>query len=117
MAVEPTSITPAQGRPSMILSALLAEATPLLAALQPAFTQPTFPRFALLMIAALLTTGRRTIANLLRTLGPLGKGHKTTYQRVFSTASWSGLQLACLLAHFVVSHWLPDGPITLVGDD
>jgi hypothetical protein len=101
----------------MILPILPIEVTPLLAALQPAFTQPTFPRFALLMSAALLTTGRRTIANLLRTLGPLGKGHKTTYQRVFSAAAWSGLQLACLVARFVVTHWLPDGPILLVGDD
>jgi hypothetical protein len=101
----------------MILSARLIEATPLLAALQPAFTQPTFPRFTLLMAAAILTTGRRTVANLLRTLGPLATGHKTSYQRVFSTASWSALHLACLLARFVVTHLLPDGPLTLVGDD
>jgi DDE superfamily endonuclease/Archaeal putative transposase ISC1217 len=101
----------------MILSALLTEAAPFLAALQPAFTQPTFQRFTLLMAAALLTSGRRTIANLLRTLGPLAQGHPTTYQRLFSAASWSSLQLACLLARFVVAHFLPDGPITLVGDD
>jgi hypothetical protein len=101
----------------MILSALLPEATPLLAALQPAFTQPTFPRFTLLMVGALLATGRRTLANLLRTLGPLADGHPTTYQRVFSAASWSGLQLAALLARFVATHFLPDGPIPLVGDD
>jgi hypothetical protein len=101
----------------MILSTLLNEAAPLLAALQPAFSQPTFQRFTLLMAAALLTTGRRTIANLLRTLGPLAKGHKTSYQRVFSNASWSALRLACLLARFVVARLLCDGPITLVGDD
>jgi hypothetical protein len=69
------------------------------------------------MAAALLTTGRRTVANLLRTLGPLCQGHKTSYQRVFSAASWSALRLACLLARFVVGHLLPDGLITLVGDD
>jgi hypothetical protein len=101
----------------MILSTLLMEAAPLLTAIQPAFTQPTFPRFALLMAAALLTTGRRTIANLLRTLGPLYQGHKTSYQRVFSAASWSGLRLACLLTRFVVAHFLADRPIPLVGDD
>lgn len=50
----------------MILSIRLTEAAALLTALQPAFTQPTFPRFTLLMIAALFTSGRRTIANLLR---------------------------------------------------
>ena len=93
------------------------EANPLLVALLPAFTQPTFTRFTTLMVAATLTSGRRTIANLLRTLGPLRLGHPTSYQRVFSAARWSGLFLACLLARFVVGHLLPDGPILLVGDD
>ena len=45
----------------MILSTLLTEAAPLLAAVQPAFTQPTFQRFTLPMVAALLTSGRRTV--------------------------------------------------------
>ncbi|MHB1424216.1 MAG: hypothetical protein ACYC3I_13655 [Gemmataceae bacterium] len=92
------------------MTILPAEATPLLLALAPAFSQPTFSRFTVLMAAALLTTGRRTIANLLRTRGPLCKGRQTSYQRVFSAACWSGLQLACLLARFLVSHLLPDGP-------
>ena len=99
------------------MTILPAEATPLLLALAPAFTQPTFSRFTALMAAALLTTGRRTVANLVRTLGPLSSGRQTSYQRVFSAASWSGLHLACLLARFVVGHLLPDGPLTLVGDD
>jgi hypothetical protein len=99
------------------MTILPAEATPLLLALAPAFTQPTGQRFANLMAAALLTTGRRTIANLLRTLGPLAQGHKTSYQRVFSAASWSSLHLACLLTRFVAAHFLPSGPIILVGDD
>jgi hypothetical protein len=38
------------------------------------------------MAAALLTTGRPTIANLLPTLGPLHHGHTTSYQRIFSAA-------------------------------
>lgn len=93
------------------------EATPLLLALAPAFSQPTFARFTTLMASALLTTGRRTIANLVRTLGPLGQGHKTSYQRVFSAASWSALQLACLLTRFVVGQLVPEGTLILVGDD
>jgi hypothetical protein len=96
---------------------LPAEATPLLLALAPAFTQPTFGRFTTLLAAAVLTTGRRTVANLLRTAGPLAAGHRTSYQRVLSAASWSGLQLACLLTRFVVRHLLPDGVIPLAGDD
>jgi DDE superfamily endonuclease len=93
------------------------EATPLLAALAPAFTQPTYHRFATLLIAAVLTTGRRTVANLLRTLGGLARGHRTDYQRVLSRAPWSALELACALAGFLLRHLVPDGTVVLVGDD
>ena len=43
---------------------LPAEARPLLDALSPVFTQPTFHRFVILLGSAILTTGRRTVANL-----------------------------------------------------
>jgi DDE superfamily endonuclease len=96
---------------------LPSEAQPLLFTLVAAFTYPTFQRFTTLMAAALLTTGRRTVANLLRTLGPLVQGHPTSYQRVFSAASWSGLYLGTLLTRFVLCHLLPTGVVILVGDD
>src|SRR5262245_38565511 len=101
----------------MILFSLPAEAAPLLLALTPAFTAPTAQRFQILLAAALLTTGRRTIAHLLRTLGGLADGHRTSYQRVLSSASWSGVRLGCLLCGFVLEHLVPDGRVTLVGDD
>src|SRR3954453_12620379 len=100
--------------PAMILPP---EATPLLLALAPAFTAPTYRRFVTLLTAALLTTGRRTVANLLRTAGPLAHGHPTSYQRVLSAASWSGLRLACGLCGFILRHLVPDGRVALVGDD
>ncbi len=93
------------------------DAQPLLFALAAAFTAPTFQRFTSLMAAAILTTGRHTVANLLRTLGLLATGHRTSYQRVLSAAHWSGLQLACLLTHFLLQHLLPQGVVRLVGDD
>ena len=74
---------------------LPAEARPLLDALSPAFTRPTLHRFVILLGSAVLTTGRRTVANLVRTAAPLTKGHRTTYQRVLSSAEWSALRLAC----------------------
>jgi hypothetical protein len=92
-------------------------AAPLLAALTPAFTEPTARRFATLLAAAVLTTGRRTVANLLRTIGPLAGGHRTSYQRVLSRAPWSTAAVGCALAAFLLRHLLPDGPVVLVGDD
>ncbi len=81
------------------------------------FTNPTYQRFSTLLVAALVTTGRRTVANLLRTLRHLAPGHRTDYQRVLSRAPWSGLTLGCALMRFVLDHLLPAGPVMLVGDD
>ena len=70
-----------------------------------------------LALAAILTTGRRTIANLLRTARHLSHGDASSYQRVLSQAHWSGLRLAALLARLLVCHPWPTGRIRLAGDD
>src|SRR3954449_9102567 len=93
------------------------EARPIIQAIAPAFTRPTLWRFVLLMGAALLCTGRRTVATLIRVAAPLVCGHITTYQRVFSSASWSAIRLACGLCRAVVALLPPDRPIFLAGDD
>ena len=93
------------------------EALPLPAVLAPHFTRPTSRRFALLLASAILTQGRHTVASLVGTLGSLAPGHRTDYQRVLSRAPWSGLRLDCALAGFILTHLVPDGPVTLVGDD
>ena len=93
------------------------ETAPLLAAFAAEFTRPTAVRFQTLLAATLLTTGRRTISGVLRTLRHLAPGHRTAYRRVFSRADWSGLRLGCALARLIVAR-LPDAePIRLVGDD
>lgn len=81
------------------------------------FTGPTYQRASTLLVGAILTTGRRTIANLLRTLRHLASGHPTDYRRVLSRAPWSGLALGCALVRFLLDHVVPDGPVALVGDD
>jgi hypothetical protein len=93
------------------------EARPLVQAIVFTFASPTYQRFSTLLVGALLTTGRRTVANLLRTLRHLAPGHRTDYQRVLSRAPWSGLALGCALMRLVLDHLVPDGPVCLVGDD
>jgi hypothetical protein len=90
---------------------------PLFSLFAPAFTAATFVRAKLLGVAAILTTGRRTIANLLRTVAGLAEGDPSSYHRVLSLAQWSGLKLAALLTRFVIRHFWPQGRIRLVGDD
>ena len=93
------------------------EAAPLLALFAAEFTAPTAARFHTLLAAALLTTGRRTVAGVLRTLRHLAPGHATAYRRVLSRAEWSGLALGCALARLVVARLPADAPVLLVGDD
>src|SRR3954469_10895669 len=93
------------------------EAHPLLNALVFTFTAPTYQRLSTLLVGAVLTTGRRTVANLLRTLRHLAPGHRTSYQRVLSRAPWSGLALGCALTRLLLDRLGPDGPVQLVGDD
>jgi hypothetical protein len=93
------------------------EAAPLLAAFATEFTRPTAVRFRTLLVAALVTTGRRTISGVLRPLRRLAPGHRTADRRVFSRADRSGPRLGCAPARLVIAR-LPDGePIRLVGDD
>ncbi len=99
------------------MSTIAAQALPVLALFSPAFNPPTFQRLQLLALAAILTTGRRTVSNLLRTLGHLAEGDQSSYHRVLSHAQWSGLKLAALLTRFLLQRYWPTGIITLVGDD
>jgi hypothetical protein len=99
------------------MTSIANDALPILALFAPAFNQPTFARAQLLAVATILTTGRRTVSNLLRTLGHLAGGAPSSYHRVLSEARWSGLRLAALLARFVLRRFWPAGVVTLVGDD
>jgi hypothetical protein len=83
----------------------------------PSFTRPTFWRFTLLAVAAILTTGCSTVANLLRTLGCLAPGDPSDYHRVFSHRRWSAAGLARALAGWIFDHLCDDGPILLAADD
>lgn len=93
------------------------EAHDLVQVLAPHFTGPTYQRLSTLLVGTLLTTGRRTVANILRTLRHLAPGHRTGYQRVLSRAPWSGLAVGCALARFLLDHLVPDGPVAVAGDD
>src|SRR5687768_4164513 len=92
-------------------------AQPLVQNFAEAFTRPTFKRFLTLMAGAILSTGRRTIANLLRTVRGLAPGHPTSYHRVFSRRCWSTWTLAHALAGIILRRWTADCPVPLAGDD
>src|SRR6266851_4561420 len=89
----------------------------LLQAFAEVFTRPTYYRFFVLLLAAVLTTGNHTVLNLLRTLGALAPGAPSSYHRVFSKRRWSLWGLAYLLAAWLIGHFVVSGSIALAGDD
>src|ERR1700736_535550 len=100
------------------MSTIAVPELPVLSLFRPAFaTATTFLRARLLGVAAILTTGRRTVRNLLRTIADLAEGDPSHYPRVLSFAQWSTLTLASLLARFILRHFWPEGAVRLVGDD
>jgi hypothetical protein len=82
-----------------------------------ALTRPTCRRLVLLALAAILTTGGRTIAHLLRTLDALASGHPSSYHRALSHRRWSTRRLARRYIAAVLRRFAPRGPVELAGDD
>jgi hypothetical protein len=76
------------------MSTIASEGLPVLSLSESAFmTASTFARAKLLGVAAILTTGRRTVRNLLRTVADLTAGDPSSYHLVLSLARRSGLAL------------------------
>lgn len=92
-------------------------ARPVLSVFAPVFYHPTYQRFLVLLLAAVLTTGRRTVSNLLRSATGLAKGDASSFHRVLSRRRGSTRALARILTRFLLDHWVPEGPVMLAGDD
>jgi hypothetical protein len=90
---------------------------PLLLQFSFAFSDPTFQRFGILMLSAILASRRRTVANLLRTVPALITGDASSYRRVFSSRRWSMWKLGHVLAYCIINYCIPKGPIKVVVDD
>jgi hypothetical protein len=92
-------------------------AWPILTMLRPTFSTPTYNRFLVLLLGTLLTTGRRTITNLWRTVRHQAPGHASSSHRVWSQRRWSTWVLARAVIRFLLDHVVPPGPVLLAGDE
>ena len=81
------------------------------------FTKPTFFRFVLLLLAAILSCSARSVSFLLRVLGPLAPGSPSAYHRVFSHRIWSSWTLARALLGWILRFLVGPGPVYLAADD
>ncbi len=104
------------GKESDVLS-LPKAAEPLVSAFSVAFTRPTFQRVTVLLLGAILSPQRRTVTNLLRTVGPLARGHWSDFHRVLCRAAWSCWPLGKVLAAMILELIPPDQPVVCPVDD
>lgn len=81
------------------------------------FAETVWPRFQVLLFAAVLCVGRHTVCRLLRIAGTLAEGHWSSYHRVLSKRRWSSWRLARILAEQVLERFVPRGVVSLIGDD
>jgi hypothetical protein len=92
-------------------------AEPLIARFSVAFTDRTFKRIVPLIVGAILSTGRRTVTAVLRTMRGLAHGHWSDYHRVFSRAAWTLWRPGLILARAILTWTDPDEPVLLPVDD
>jgi hypothetical protein len=85
--------------------------------LRPTFSTPTDKRFLVLLLGTLLTTGRRALTHILRTVRHQAPGHASSYHRVCSRRRWSTWVMARAVIRFLLDHVVPPGPVLLAGDD
>jgi DDE superfamily endonuclease len=94
-----------------------AGAMSVLTVLRPVCSPPPSHRFLILVLAAVLTTGRRTVRNLRRPVRDQPSGHGSSSPRVVSQRRGSTWALAHPLITSLLDRGVPSGPVLLVGDD
>ena len=81
------------------------------------FTAPTWQRVLVLLIGAVLSPGRRTVAAALRVTGLDQDPHFTNYHRVLNRGRWSSRRVARCLFRLLVNTFVPSGPVIIGLDD
>jgi hypothetical protein len=99
------------------MSAIPPGIEPLVLSFSVAFTQPSFQRFTLVLVGAILTRGDRTLTRILQTMHGHLHGHASSYHRLFSRRVWSLWPLARVLAAAVLECVPADRPVCLAVDD
>lgn len=78
--------------------------------------QRTWQKAQDLLTGAILCRGKRTISQVLRTLGLSHDKHYVNYYRLLNRVQWSGLDAAKILLQAIMSHFVGNQPI-MIGID
>ena len=89
----------------------------LILAFAPLFVHRSWRHARVLLIGAILTPGRRTVASVLRITGRSRERRFVNYHRVLSRAAWCPRTGARTLLGLLVDAFVPSGPVILALDD
>jgi hypothetical protein len=91
----------------------------LLIPFKPLFRQPTWVKAQILVIGAILATGKRTVTAALRVMGLKDERHFANYHQVLNRAVWSPLRLSEMLLALLMKHLDkdPDKPLVFGIDE
>jgi hypothetical protein len=90
---------------------------PLLREFAPLFSRPVWKHAQVLLVGALLATGKRTVTACLRVMGLSHETHFVNYHRVLNRARWSALAASHILLRLVVTTFAPQGELIFGLDD
>src|SRR5438270_5274762 len=90
---------------------------PFLLAFAPLFRSRVWGYVQVLLLAAILAPGKRTVCSVLRVAGLGGEKHFQNYHRVLNRVRWSGRAASRILLGLLVPAFAPAGPILVGLDD
>lgn len=83
----------------------------------PFFSTRLWPPVQILVVGAVLATGKRTVTAVLRVMGRSQEKQFQKYHRVLNRATWSSRRLAQHLLALLVQTFVPQGPLVFGIDD
>ena len=81
------------------------------------FTAPSWEHVLVLVMGAMLATGKRTVTSCLRVTGRAEAANFESYHQILNRARWSSRAVAGQLLSIVVDRLVPDGPVVIGMDD
>jgi hypothetical protein len=77
----------------------------------------TWYKVEVLVVGAILTTGKRTVSAVLRVMGLSHERNYAMYHHVLSRATWSGLEVSAILLRLLVKTFDHGGPLVFGVDE
>ncbi len=96
---------------------LPAELLPLIVEFAPLFSKPVWEHAKVLLVAAILAPGKRTVTACLRVMGLSQEKCFVNYHRVLNRARWSAGAVSRLLLRLLIATLAPTGELVLGLDD